>query len=217
VRETPSESSFALNTAISNREHWQHVYETRDLHEVSWFQRQPLTSLALIEQLAIAPDVGVIDIGAGASTLAGNLLDRGFSDLTILDVSGRALELARAELGAAATRVRWLERDVLQFSPDRTYELWHDRAAFHFLVDAADRARYLEVMSVTLAPGGFAIIGTFATDGPDRCSGLPVARYGPEALAEALAPVGVCVAQRRELHTTPAGVAQPFTWVALRR
>jgi SAM-dependent methyltransferase len=197
--------------------HWQQVYETRDPNQVSWFQPQPLTSLALIDELGIEPDASVIDVGGGASGLTRRLLERGFTDLTVLDVAPRALEVARNELGPAAAGVRWLAQDVLRFAPERSYRLWHDRAVFHFLIDSADRERYVEVMDSAIAPGGFAIVGTFAQDGPDRCSGLPVARYDADALAAAFATLGSVVAHRRELHTTPAGTVQPFTWVAVGR
>jgi len=174
-------------------------------------------SLALIQELALAPDAAIVDIGGGASSLAEQLLGSGFADITVLDVSARALELARADLGADATRVRWLEQDLLSWSPERRYDLWHDRAVFHFLVDPADQRRYAELLNSALRPAGKAIIGTFAADGPTTCSGLPVARYDDDGLAAAFGTAFTTLATRRELHHTPANSIQAFTWVTLER
>ena len=174
-------------------------------------------SLALIEEQAPAHDAAIVDVGGGASSLAGQLLRLGFADITVLDVSGRALELARAELGTDATRVRWIEQDLLGWSPERGYDLWHDRAVFHFLVDHARQQRYAEVLRSALRPGGRAIIGTFAADGPMTCSGLPVARYDAEGLAAAFGAAFTMLAMGREEHHTPASSIQPFTWVTVER
>jgi SAM-dependent methyltransferase len=197
--------------------HWEQVYRTRDASEVSWFQQEPTVSLELIEELGVSQDAAVLDVGGGTSRLAARLLKRGFGDVSVLDVSARALARARAEMGAAGERVRWLEHDVLGLHPARRYDLWHDRAVFHFLVEAADRARYLEVLDATLSEGGVMIVATFALDGPPTCSGLPVARYDEGGLAAQLGAHAIRLSARRELHTTPSGSVQPFTWVALGR
>lgn len=196
--------------------HWDAVYEERGTDGVSWFQREPQVSLELVASLAVPCETAVVDVGGGASTFVDRLLARGFVDVTVLDVSAAALEASRRRLGRGA-RVTWLREDVLTWRPPRRYGLWHDRAAFHFLVDAADRAAYLAVLRSALAPGGQVVLGTFAADGPDRCSGLPVARYSPGGLAGVLGDDLEVVETRREVHVTPAGARQAFTWVAARR
>jgi 2-polyprenyl-3-methyl-5-hydroxy-6-metoxy-1,4-benzoquinol methylase len=193
------------------------VYESRRPREVSWYQPEPEMSLALIQELALARDAAIVDVGAGASSLAEQLLAQGFADITVLDISARALDLARADLGAKSARVRWLEQNLLSWSPQRCYDVWHDRAVFHFLIDPAQQARYAEVLRSALCPGGKAIIGTFAADGPTSCSGLPVSRYGADRLATAFCKAFTTLAMRREEHHTPSDSIQPFTWVTLER
>jgi SAM-dependent methyltransferase len=174
-------------------------------------------SLELIADLALARDAAIVDVGGGASTLAARLLEHGFTDVTVLDVSAQALGQARAALGPEAKRIHWLERDLLSWSPDRPYDLWHDRAVFHFLTEPARRERYGEVLRVALRPGGTAVIATFAADGPTTCSGLPVARYDAGRLAGVFGDTFTTRSTSREEHRTPAGSIQPFTWVVLER
>jgi SAM-dependent methyltransferase len=198
--------------------HWDAVYAGRAETTLSWYQRSPVVSLELIESLGLPAEAAVLDVGAGSSSLVDALLARGFSDVSVLDISAAALEVARARLGAdVAGRVHWLSADLLDWTPPRAYALWHDRALFHFLVAEADRRRYLEVLRVAVPAGGHAILGTFGEDGPERCSGLPVVRYSAEALAAALGDDFVVRTTRREEHRTPAGVVQPFSWVAATR
>ena len=204
-----------LATAV--RRHWDAVYERRQPTEVSWYQAEPETSLALIGDLELASGAAIVDVGGGASSLAARLLDRGFTDITVLDVSARALAVARAALGRDAARVEWLEQDLLSWTPRARYDLWHDRAVFHFLVEPARRERYAEVLRAALHARGKAVIGAFASDGPTRCSGLAVERYDPAGLAAVFAPGFTVVATRREEHHTPGGAVQPFTWVTLER
>lgn len=199
------------------KRHWEEKYATRGARGVSWFQAEPEPSLSLIAELGIAHDAAIVDVGGGTSPLAGRLLAQGFSDITVLDLSARSLELARGELGAAAAHVQWLEQDVLTWTPPRTYDLWHDRALFHFLVHTAERDRYLDTLREAVPAGGRALIATFAHDGPDRCSGLPVARYDPYELAAAVGATFTMLTSRREEHFTPANSLQPYTWVALER
>ena len=158
-----------------------------------------------------------MDVGGGASPLAGQLLERRFADITVLDVVESGMAQARSRLGSDAGSVTWLPQDVRSWSPSRRYALWHDRAAFHFLLDTADRDRYLAALQRALAPDGAVVIATFAPDGPDHCSDLPVVRYDAASLAALLEPGFELVHQRREEHHTPGGIVQPFTWVALRR
>ena len=194
--------------------HWDTVYASRGPTEVSWFQREPHLTLHLLELLGIDPDATVIDIGGGASTLVDRLAGRGFRDLTVLDISAAALDLARARIGADAP-VDWLPADVLTWAPDRAYDLWHDRAVFHFMVDPTERDAYLSTLGRAV-PDGSVILATFAPDGPDSCSGLPVARYSPAELADLLGGFEI-VEAGRDVHITPAGATQPFTFVAARR
>jgi SAM-dependent methyltransferase len=175
----------------------------------------PDVSIALIEQLGLARNAAIVDVGGGASTLAAQLLSRGFADITVLDISAHALELARAELGAAAKRLHWIEHDLLAWSPRRHYDLWHDRAVFHFLVESSRRELYAEALRSAVRVGGKAIIGTFAMDGPKTCSGLPVVRYGPHELTSQFGGGFTLVSTRREQHTTPGNRLQPYTWVTL--
>jgi SAM-dependent methyltransferase len=169
-------------------------------------------SLELIEALRTPRDAAVVDIGGGASRLVDCLVDRGFGDLTVLDVSVSALEEVRSRLGDSP--VFLLHEDLLDWQPDRQYDLWHDRAVFHFLVTEADRQTYLEKLREALRPGGSLILGTFALDGPEVCSGLPVTRYSADDLSHMLGSTFEPVQTRRELHTTPRGSVQPFTWLA---
>jgi SAM-dependent methyltransferase len=172
-------------------------------------------SLALIERLDVPKTAPIIDVGGGASLLVDELVARGYTDVSVLDVSSTALELARRRLGDAAP-VLWLCQDILSWEPDREYALWHDRAVFHFLTDTAGQAKYLAVMGQAIADGGMLVMATFAADGPDRCSGLPVARYDLTDLERLLD--GFAVAEsRREEHLTPDGAVQPFTWISARR
>jgi SAM-dependent methyltransferase len=199
---------------VDRGRHWDDVYGA-DPTRVSWYQPAPVVSLELIDRLGLGPDTPVVDVGGGASTLVDELLARRFTDVTVLDVSAAALSAARRRLGPAARRVQWLHEDLLRWRPVRRYGLWHDRAVFHFLVDDEDRNRYRRLLAGALRPGGGVIMATFGPSGPDRCSGLPVRRYGPDDLAAAVGGDFDVVATRHEDHTTPGGVIQSFIWVAL--
>lgn len=194
--------------------HWDAAYAARAVGEESWYQAVPAVSLALIGALGTPSDAAVIDVGGGTATLADHLLERGFSDVTVLDVSAAALEELRGRPGAS--RARLVHADLLEWQPDRRYDVWHDRAVFHFLVSEEDRRAYERVLTAALASEGVVIIATFAPDGPEVCSGLPVARYSPDALFRVLGDGFEPVEARREVHTTPRGATQPFTWVAAR-
>jgi 2-polyprenyl-3-methyl-5-hydroxy-6-metoxy-1,4-benzoquinol methylase len=199
-------------------EHWGEVYAARDVAALSWFEAEPEPSLEMLDAAGARPGMSVIDVGAGASRLAGALLARGFSDVTALDVAEDGLALARAQLGGDAERVSWVVADLLEWQPTRRFEVWHDRAVFHFLTDPADRARYRALLASAVNPTGRLVMATFAEDGPDRCSALPTARYSADQLLDELdRDSWTVLAHRRELHTTPSGVVQPLTWLALRR
>jgi SAM-dependent methyltransferase len=196
--------------------HWETVHERVGPRGGSWYQAEPRISVALIQAFAVAKDTPIIDVGGGSSRLVDELIQQGFSDISVLDVSARALQLARARLGAAASRVRWLREDLLDWEPPRAYGLWHDRALFHFLVEPEQQERYVSLLRASVSPGGVVIMATFAPDGPDHCSGLPVARYRPQELVDVLGEGFTCLGSWREDHPTPGGATQPFIWVAAR-
>lgn len=191
--------------------HWDDVYERVGETEVSWHELGAVTSLEVIDAAGIRHDDPIIDIGGGSSTLVEGLLGRGFRDVSVLDVSTAGLSLAKERFGAAADEVHWLNSDLLAWQPTRRYQVWHDRAMFHFLVEEADSQRYASILKSALDIDGVAIIATFAPDGPEMCSGLRCARYSPHELTETL---GLELRdQRRQEHVTPNGIIQPFTWV----
>ena len=198
-------------------EHWDEVYATRGVDQVSWFEPDPATSLRLVEAAAPERSAAIVDVGAGASSLVDRLLDAGYVDVTLLDVSSRALETVRTRLGDRATGVTFVADDVLDWVPERVFDVWHDRVAFHFLIDEVDRARYVERAAATVRPGGTLIVATFAADGPTNCSGLPVHRHEAADLARTFSPAFVLEAAEREEHVTPADLVQPFTWAVLHR
>jgi trans-aconitate methyltransferase len=197
--------------------HWDRAFSSKGEAGVSWFEDRPETSLRLLAEIGAGPASALIDIGGGASRLVDALLGARWRSIAVLDVSPAALDLAKARLGPASERVHWIAADVTEWRPERAYDVWHDRATFHFLTDAKDQAAYADRLAAAVAPGGHAIIATFAPDGPERCSGLPVRRYAPEALAATVGPAFTLVRIRRHVHVTPAGGAQAFQYSALRR
>ncbi len=194
------------------RNHWEEVYRGKESTAVSWYQEYPETSLQLIQRSGVAKEDALIDIGGGASLLVDNLLQRDFSHVAVLDISAAALECARARLCGRADMVEWYVADVTAFEPPHRYVLWHDRAVFHFLTANEDRQCYLDVLEKTLQAGGWLILATFALDGPERCSGLPVERYDVTKLRATRGERFVFVESREEHHTTPAGGEQKFTY-----
>ncbi len=199
------------------RSHWEEVYSTKEEPGLSWHQDRPDVSLELAEAIGLDETSAVIDIGGGTSLFVDLLLKMGLTDLAVLDVSGAALERTRKRLGPAAGTVRWITADITEWRPDRRYDLWHDRAVFHFLTEPADRQAYLAALREAIAPGGHAIIATFAPDGPERCSGLPVIRYSPKSLGETLGQDFERLADRAERHVTPWGTPQSFQYSLFRR
>jgi SAM-dependent methyltransferase len=202
---------------MGDRAHWENVYRTKLPHEVSWYRAHLDTSLALID--AAVPDraAQVIDIGGGASTLIDDLVARGYRNSTVLDLSSAALDIAKARLGERARTIEWRCDDVTTAPmPGHRYDLWHDRAVFHFLTCAEDRAAYVRQVHRCVKAGGHVIIATFGPDGPMKCSGLDVARYGPEALQAELGPAFRLERQLVDLHETPARKIQQFTYCCWR-
>lgn len=202
---------------MDTREHWETIYSTKSADEVSWYQPEARLSLELVASVALPPGPPIIDVGGGVSRFVDGLLAAGYTDLTVLDLSESALAKSRARLGAAAAAVRWIVGDALDSAlAPAAYGIWHDRAVFHFLTDPADRARYFAQLRAALRPGGYALLATFADDGPERCSGLPVVRYDEFALQSEFGPDFTAVAARREMHTTPWGAQQSFVYCLMR-
>ncbi|WP_407120396.1 class I SAM-dependent methyltransferase [Bradyrhizobium sp. STM 3561] len=197
--------------------HWDHVYATKGEAEVSWFQDSPAISLEMIRAAGPNHDAAIIDVGGGASRLVDALLQDGYRDVTVLDLSAKAFDAAKKRLGGAASMVDWIVADATTWQPAKTYDVWHDRAAFHFLTDLRDRAAYVERLRSAIAPGGHVIIATFAPDGPEKCSGLPVQRHDSASLAAELGPEFELVETRRETHHTPWDSTQAFQFSRFRR
>jgi SAM-dependent methyltransferase len=196
--------------SFDRQAYWQNVYTNKSEKEVSWFQDRPEISLEYIAATGGGPDIAIIDIGGGASRLVDALLDNGYRNLTILDLSEAALAAARERVGQRAEAVKWVAADVTTWQPSETYDVWHDRAAFHFLTDEKDRRAYISRVEAALRDDGQVIIGTFALNGPERCSGLPVLRYDAEGLAKELGPKFQLLGSRSEEHRTPWGASQAF-------
>jgi trans-aconitate methyltransferase len=202
---------------VDRREHWNDVYRTKAPEQVSWYQRRPDLSLALIAATGVGKDAGIIDVGGGASVLIDYLLDLGYTNLAVLDLSGAALNVSRSRLGARATAVEWFEADLTSFEPPHRYGLWHDRAVFHFLTDAGDRVAYVATLRKTLQPNGAVVIATFAPEGPPKCSGLDVVRYDEHSIATELGDEFELREVRRETHVTPWQTEQRFIYFRLQR
>ncbi len=191
---------------------WNGKWEVKTSTEVSWYQASPRMSVELIEQLAPDSSSRILDVGGGVSTLTDALLIRGYTQLTVLDVSAVAITRTREQLRKRSTLVTWLVDDILTCQFTQNADIWHDRALFHFLTSAPERERYAEQMASVLSPGGHAIVATFAEDGPSHCSGLPVARYGETSLTNAMGGHFKPVSFTTELHRTPTGDDQPFIY-----
>ncbi|UWU92981.1 trans-aconitate 2-methyltransferase [Bradyrhizobium sp. CB1015] len=197
--------------------HWDHVYATKGEAEVSWYQDSPAISLAMIRAAGSDRDTAIIDIGGGASRLVDALLQDGYRDVAVLDLSANALETAKKRIGQAASTVDWIVADATTWRPARTYDVWHDRAAFHFLTEPRDRAAYVERLRSAVKPGGHVIIATFAPDGPEKCSGLPVQRHDSASLAAELGREFELLESRSETHHTPWNSTQAFQFSRFRR
>lgn len=208
---------------VQPKVHWEKVYSSTPLAEVSWFQERAGLSLRLIRESGVPRTAAIVDAGGGASRLVGDLLAGGYDDLTVIDVSGAALRAAKSRLGERAELVRWIEADILDAAaldghiPEHSCDLWHDRAVFHFLTSPGDRKAYVRRVLAALRPGGFLVIATFAEDGPEKCSGLPVMRYSAEGLLGEVGEGFEPVASERESHTTPGGVVQRFVYCLFRK
>ncbi|ODS63240.1 MAG: methyltransferase [Arenimonas sp. SCN 70-307] len=198
--------------------HWEDVYRTKSSDKVSWYRPHLDISIDLLSKAGASPHSRVIDVGGGASTLVDDLLELGVANITVLDLSEQALALARQRLGNRGSEVRWMCADILTATlPDAGFDLWHDRAVLHFLTTPASERRYAEQAARSIRSGGQAVIGGFAPDGPERCSGLEVARRSAQDIAAVLGDAFELVEERYENHTTPGGTTQAFAWARLRR
>ena len=205
------------NSDFDRKRHWERVYRDKSAQQTSWYQKEPRLSLLMIANAGLDHDTALIDVGGGASLLVDHLLGLGYRDLSVLDISRAALDQARERLGEEASRVNWIEADVTSYVPDRQFDLWHDRAAFHFLTAEEDRLRYVQVLRQSLAPGGQAIIAAFAPAGPEKCSGLDIVQYNALKLGDELGPGFILEEQEEESHVTPANREQLFNFFRFRR
>ena len=198
---------------MESKSHWEHIYATRPAEAVSWYQPHAQRSLELIRRVSRGQDIRIVDVGGGASTLVDDLLASGFGQVTVLDISPAALRVARRRLGRQADRVRWIEADITtaQFEP-AAYDVWHDRAVFHFLTDPADRAAYVAQVRRAVRPGGHVIVAAFGPAGPLQCSGLPVIRYEPGGLHAQFGGAFELLEHMTEEHHTPQGAVQQFVY-----
>src|SRR3989338_3629181 len=194
------------------KQHWENVYQSKKPGEVSWYQESPAVSLEFIALTRTSQKQKIIDVGGGASVLVGTLLEKGFQDITILDISAQAIQHAQERLRERAQKVDWIEADITQFEPSYQYDLWHDRAVFHFLTNPLDRKKYMEVMEKAIKPNGHVIIATFSLEGPPQCSGLNVERYNPEKLGNELGKFFHLIKSVEETHVTPWHTEQKFVY-----
>lgn len=201
----------------TRQDHWETVYRRRGPDEVSWHQEDPARSLELIARSGVGVDAPIIDVGGGSSRLVDGLVDRGYTNLSVLDLSATALAYARERLGSHARVVDWIEADVTEYPFEGSFDVWHDRAVFHFLIESADQDRYATQLATAVRPGGHAILATFSLDGPEQCSGLPVQRYSRESMSLAVGRSFETISFEEEAHITPTGVTQHFLYGLFRR
>ncbi len=213
-----SKTKHKSDAIVDSKSHWENTYRTKTTTQVSWYQEHLQISLQLIEQTGIDRTARIIDIGGGASTLVDDLFERGFRQITVLDISSTAINATRARLDSQAGEVKSVEAEITQVNlPHHCYDLWHDRAVFHFLTDTKDRQRYVEIVKHSLKPSGHVIIATFAPDGPPKCSGLDIVRYSPESLHDEFGDEFELIESVNEVHSTPSGVKQKFFYCYLRK
>lgn len=202
---------------MDRQQHWESVYKTKAVNDVSWYAPHLELSLRLIQEVA-APEASIIDVGGGAATLVDDLLNAGYRHLTVLDISGSALEKTKQRLGRVAAEISWLEADITQVElPLQTYDVWHDRAVLHFLTEESDRTAYINNLKRSLKRGGYVILATFALDGPEKCSGLEVRRYDASMMQALLGDEFVLDSSHSALHVTPATNEQRFIFCRFRR
>jgi len=198
---------------MNSQSHWERIYEEKAPDAVSWYRPHLEKSLSFIEQVAQGTSAAIIDVGGGGSTLVDDLLTRGYQNITVLDISQAAIDACRKRLGSASERISWLVRDITRVDLDvATYDVWHDRAVFHFLTEESDRAAYVRQVARAVRPGGHVIVSTFALDGPIKCSGLDVIRYDTDSLHREFGVRFQLLESSKELHKTPFGTIQQFLY-----
>jgi SAM-dependent methyltransferase len=197
---------------FSSKEHWQSIYSNKKPNELSWFQELPMASLNLIKEINLSHEKSIIDIGAGTSTLVDKLFSEGFKDLTVIDISEKALDYVKERLGDQAKDINWIVADITEYQFQRQYNLWHDRAVFHFLTNSNAREKYKQNLEHALAKDDYAIISTFALDGPSKCSGIEVERYDAKKLQAELADSFSLIKTLEENHSTPWAAQQKFIY-----
>ncbi|MEE3508325.1 class I SAM-dependent methyltransferase [Pseudomonas sp. 10C3] len=203
---------------MQSKEHWENVYTTKAADEVSWFQEHAALSLKFIREAGVPLTASIIDVGGGASTLVDDLLANGYENVTVLDLSGKALATAKARLGTLASKVQWLEANIIETKLDsNAYDVWHDRAVFHFLTTAEERHAYVQAVLRAVKPGGLVIVATFAEDGPSKCSGLSVMRYDANELHAEFGEPFIMLGHEKESHHTPGGNEQKFVYCFCRK
>jgi ubiquinone/menaquinone biosynthesis C-methylase UbiE len=200
-----------------NKEHWEKIYQTKRSEEVSWWQDHPKTSLALINQLNLPKTADIVDVGSGDSKLVDHLLDEGFECTTVLDISEQALARAKQRLGNRAKKVNWISSDIMKFQPDKSYDLWHDRATFHFLTTEPQIMKYLSVARESVKNNGYIVIGTFSVKGSKKCSGLTIKQYSEETLSTAFQNGFEKISCFTEDHITPFNTVQNFLFCLFKR
>ena len=196
-------------------QHWNRIYTEKSAQGLSWYQQNPSVSLQLIQQCELSLDDYILDVGGGASVLVDKLLAAGYRHLLVLDISERALQFAQQRLGTRATQVSWLHSDITGFIPSVPVELWHDRAVFHFLLQASEREAYIQVLNQTLKSGGYVIIAAFAIGGPTQCSGLDIVQYDAKTLMQQFGDGYQLLDEHNEMHLTPNNTIQAFTYYRL--
>lgn len=197
---------------MDRKHHWEKVYAAKSPLEVSWYQTEPLLSLQLISNTGISKEAAIIDVGGGSSVLVDHLLQNGYQNISVLDISTKALSHARRRLGQQAEQVNWITADITEFSPPQPYSLWHDRAVFHFLTSEQDQQKYVDVLQHGTKPGAHIIIASFAIGGPEKCSGLDIVQYDADKLCSVLGASFELVEQHSELHITPSNMEQKFNY-----
>jgi ubiquinone/menaquinone biosynthesis C-methylase UbiE len=203
---------------MNKKSHWETVYQTKSDQQVSWFREHLDNSLRMILQTNVGKEAAIIDVGGGSSTLADDLLQHGFIDISVLDISAAALQKSKERLGAKADQIEWIEADITQVSlPGNHFDVWHDRAVFHFLTDAEDRRKYVELVMRSLKIGGHIIVASFGENGPQKCSGLDVVRYNPETMHNEFGNDFKLVKSLNETHETPFGTTQEFIYCYCRK
>jgi ubiquinone/menaquinone biosynthesis C-methylase UbiE len=199
------------------KKHWENIYQTKDLKDLSWFQPSPRTSLEFLSQLTIEKNAKIIDVGGGDSYLVDNLLDLGYTDITVLDISGLALEKAKSRLGKRAAMVKWIEADIALFRSSEKYDFWHDRATFHFLTAEEEIEAYINNAALSIKPSGALVIGTFSEKGPLKCSGIEIRQYSETAITERLKRYFEKIRCINTDHRTPFGTIQNFIFCSFRK